>query len=87
MLRHTGGTVGFSALLELWPDDGLAVAICQNGSGTMARWRRSRSGRWPRRVATSPRPTVVGGLVAAELAGTYVGTERSRGSSWPEARS
>ena len=33
VLRHTGGTVGFSALLELWPDDRLAVAICQNGSG------------------------------------------------------
>ena len=34
VVRHTGGTVGFTALLEIWPEDGLAVAICQNGSGS-----------------------------------------------------
>ncbi len=29
---HTGGTIGFSALLALWPDEGLAVVILVNGS-------------------------------------------------------
>jgi hypothetical protein len=33
VLRHTGGTVGFTTFLEIWPDAGLAVAICENGYG------------------------------------------------------
>jgi D-alanyl-D-alanine carboxypeptidase len=33
LIRHTGGTVGFTALLAISPDDGLAVAICLNGHG------------------------------------------------------
>ncbi len=33
LFRHTGGTVGFTALLAIRPDDGLAVAICLNGHG------------------------------------------------------
>ncbi len=36
VIRHTGGTVGFTALLAIRPDDGLAVAICQNGGGVKA---------------------------------------------------
>lgn len=33
LIRHTGGTVGFTALLAIAPEDGLAVAICLNGYG------------------------------------------------------
>jgi hypothetical protein len=33
VIRHTGGTVGFTALLAIRPDDGVAVAICMNGEG------------------------------------------------------
>jgi D-alanyl-D-alanine carboxypeptidase len=33
VVRHTGGTVGFNALLAIRPEDGLAVAICLNGYG------------------------------------------------------
>ena len=32
-IRHDGGTLGFEALLAVWPDDGLAVALCLNGYG------------------------------------------------------
>jgi CubicO group peptidase (beta-lactamase class C family) len=32
-IRHTGGTLGFESLLTIWPDDGLAVALCLNGYG------------------------------------------------------
>jgi CubicO group peptidase (beta-lactamase class C family) len=33
LIRHTGGTVGFNALLAISPEDGLAVAVCLNGYG------------------------------------------------------
>ena len=33
VIRHSGGTVGFEALLVIRPDDGLAVAVCMNGYG------------------------------------------------------
>lgn len=36
VIRHTGGTVGFTSLLAIRPADGLAVAICQNGGGVKA---------------------------------------------------
>ena len=32
-IRHTGGTLGFESLLAIWPDEGLAVALCLNGYG------------------------------------------------------
>jgi D-alanyl-D-alanine carboxypeptidase len=33
VVRHTGGTVGFTALLEIWPDDGLGMVVLLNGHG------------------------------------------------------
>ena len=33
VIRHTGGTLGFNAYLAIHPGEGLAVAICLNGSG------------------------------------------------------
>jgi D-alanyl-D-alanine carboxypeptidase len=33
VIQHSGGTVGFNALLQIWPDDGLAVMVCINGHG------------------------------------------------------
>ena len=32
-VRHSGGTLGFESLLAIWPDEGLAVALCLNGYG------------------------------------------------------
>ncbi|MGE5227773.1 MAG: serine hydrolase domain-containing protein [Planctomycetaceae bacterium] len=33
VVRHTGGMVGFTALLEIWPDDGLGMVVLLNGQG------------------------------------------------------
>jgi len=79
VLRHTGGTVGFSALLELWPDDGLAVAICQNGSGDQGPLAAFALGTVAAAVRGDEPPAEPSWAApaAAELAGTYVGTERS----------
>jgi D-alanyl-D-alanine carboxypeptidase len=32
-VQHSGGTLGFESLLTIWPDEGLAVALCLNGYG------------------------------------------------------
>jgi CubicO group peptidase (beta-lactamase class C family) len=32
-IRHTGGMVGFTALLEIWPDEGLGMVVLLNGQG------------------------------------------------------
>jgi CubicO group peptidase (beta-lactamase class C family) len=34
VIRHSGGTIGFTGLLEIWPDEGIAVAITMNGGGS-----------------------------------------------------
>jgi len=34
VIRHTGGTVGFTGLVEIWPEEGIAVAILMNGGGS-----------------------------------------------------
>jgi hypothetical protein len=77
VVRHTGGTVGFTALLEIWPEDGLAVAICQNGSGAkdvlgafaLAAVRAAVSGEELPEVPDVPAPDAVPDAQA--FAGTY----------------
>ena len=83
VIRHTGGTVGFTGLLEIWPDEGIAVAITMNGGGSkdaMATYALSaiaaalRGDSLPP-VEHAPAPDVIDG--SEELAGAYAGGERS----------
>jgi hypothetical protein len=34
VIRHTGGMVGFTGLVEIWPEEGIAVSILMNGGGS-----------------------------------------------------
>ena len=79
VLRHTGGTVGFTTILEIWPDEGLAVAICENGSGEkrpLAGFALSSVAAVLRGSDPPDEPTWHAPL-AADLAGSYVAGSRT----------
>jgi D-alanyl-D-alanine carboxypeptidase len=77
LIRHTGGTVGFTALLAIRPDDGLAVAVCMNGYGVrealgtfaLAAVAAALRGEPPPEPVPDPPDRIAD---AEELAGTYV---------------
>ncbi|HTG48016.1 MAG TPA: serine hydrolase domain-containing protein, partial [Actinomycetota bacterium] len=78
VLWHTGGTVGFTAILEIRPDDGLAVAICQNGGGekgALAAFALAAVEAALRGTEPPPPPEPL--RPAADAAGTYAGPDRT----------
>ena len=83
VIRHTGSTVGFTGLLEIWPDEGIAVAITMNGGGSkdeiatyaLSAVSAALRGEPLPPVEHPPAPDVIAG--AEELAGSYAGGERS----------
>jgi len=83
VVRHTGGMVGFTALLEIWPEEGIAVSIMINGQGskdTIATYALSAvsaalRGEALPEVEPPPAPDAIPG--AEELSGAYLGGERS----------
>ena len=80
MIRHSGGTLGFESLLVIWPDDGLAVALGQNGYGlrdTLGSYALSvvsaAVGARPLPDPVEPEPVAD----AASIAGRFVGGDRT----------
>ncbi|MEP6758242.1 MAG: serine hydrolase domain-containing protein [Actinomycetota bacterium] len=83
VLRHTGGTVGFTGLLEIWPEEGIAVAITMNGGGSKHAIATYALMAVSAALRGEPLPPVEYPLApdhiagAEELAGSYAGGERS----------
>jgi CubicO group peptidase (beta-lactamase class C family) len=79
---HTGGMIGFTALLLVDPDDGLGVVMLLNGSGPRRPSGRFALGCVRRALAGEPLPEVehhdpAATVNAGDFAGTYTGEERS----------
>ena len=80
-ITHTGGMVGYTALLAVSPDDGLGLVLLQNGGGTkrgvaaaaLATVRASLAGEQLPDVWAPPHPTEI--PKAADYVGRYVGDD------------
>ncbi len=83
VIRHTGGMVGFTGLVEIWPEEGLAVAILMNGGGSkdaMATYALSAVAAAIRGepLPSAEHPPAPDAVVdATSLAGAYAGEERA----------
>jgi CubicO group peptidase (beta-lactamase class C family) len=80
-IAHTGGMVGFTALLAVSPDDGLGIVVLQNGGGTkrgiaaaaLSAVRASLAGQELPEVWSPPLPTEI--EKAPDYAGRYAGDD------------
>ena len=80
-ITHTGGMVGYTALLAISPDDGLGLVLLQNGGGAkrgvaaaaLASLRASLAGEEMPEVWTPPLPTEI--PKAADYVGHYAGDD------------
>ncbi|MGZ4132285.1 MAG: serine hydrolase domain-containing protein [Actinomycetota bacterium] len=84
VIRHTGGMVGFTALLEIWPDDGLGTVVLLNGQGVRDEMGREALAAVAAAIRGEELPSFVPPPAPdrVEDAATYAGTYRSDERAW-----